>query len=154
RLVLEAFGERSEERGLIERFAQHVHLARGALRVAEVYGAALLAEEMEHVAEYVAAHTGHGKVDPDGLDALLRAMEQLPAYLDRVASGGRDVPLALLPLLNDLRAVRGSALLSEGTLLMLNLRSDEPARPIATGPGNSSEIVDLARRMRPRFQLA
>jgi chemosensory pili system protein ChpA (sensor histidine kinase/response regulator) len=151
RIVLEAFGERPEERGLIERFAAHLHLARGALRVAEVYGGALLAEEMEHVAQYVAAHTAHGKTDPDGLDALLRAMEQLPSYLDRVASGGRDVPLALLPLLNDLRAVRGSALLSEGTLLMLNLRSDEPARPIATGGG---ELAELARRVRPRFQVA
>jgi chemosensory pili system protein ChpA (sensor histidine kinase/response regulator) len=152
RIVLEAFGERPDERGLIERFAAHLHLARGALRVAEVYGGALLAEEMEHVAQYVAAHTVHGKTDPDGLDALLRAMEQLPSYLDRVASGGRDVPLALLPLLNDLRAVRGSALLSEGTLLMLNLRSDEPARPIATG--GSTELGELARRLRPRFQVA
>jgi chemosensory pili system protein ChpA (sensor histidine kinase/response regulator) len=152
RIVLEAFGERPEERGLIERFATHLHLARGALRVAEVYGGALLAEEMEHVAQYVVAHTTHGKTDPDGLDALLRAMEQLPSYLDRVASGGRDVPLALLPLLNDLRAVRGSALLSEGTLLMLNLRSDEPARPITTGGGG--ELAELARRLRPRFQIA
>ena len=139
-------------RDCIERFAAHLHLARGALRVAEVYGGALLAEEMEHVAQYVAAHTVQGKTDPDGLDALLRAMEQLPSYLDRVASGGRDVPLALLPLLNDLRAVRGSALLSEGTLLMLNLRSDEPARPITTGGGG--ELAELARRLRPRFQVA
>ena len=110
------------------------------------------AEEMELVAHYVAAHSGLGRTDVDGLEALMRAMEQLPAYLDRVASGGRDVPLALLPLLNDLRAVRGGALLSEGTLLMLNLRSDEPARPIATGP--AGEVSELAKRLRPRFQRA
>ena len=152
RLALEAYAERPEERGLLDRFAGHLHLGRGALRVAEVYGGSLLAEEMEHVAQYVAQHAGHGSTDADGLDALMRAIEQLPAYLDRVASGGRDVPLALLPLLNDLRAVRGGALLSEGTLLMLNLRSDEPARPIATGPG--SELAGMAKRLRPRFQKA
>jgi len=152
RLALEAYAERPEERELLDRFAGHLHLGRGALRIAEVYGGSLLAEEMEHVAHYLAEHAGVGKTDADGLDALMRAMEQLPAYLDRVASGGRDVPLALLPLLNDLRAVRGGALLSEGTLLMLNLHSDEPARPIATGPaGDASE---LARRLRPRFQRA
>jgi chemosensory pili system protein ChpA (sensor histidine kinase/response regulator) len=83
----------------------------------------------------------------------MRAMEQLPSYVERVASGGRDVPLALLPLLNDLRAVRGGALLSEGTLLLLNLRSDEPARPAADS-GAGLSVVDLARRLRPRFQLA
>ena len=152
RLALEAYAERPGDHGLLERFAGHLHLGRGALRIAEVYGGSLLAEEMEQVAHYVATHSGHGRTDADGLDALMRAIEQLPAYLDRVASGGRDVPLALLPLLNDLRAVRGGALLSEGTLLTLNLRSDEPARPIATGP--SSEVAEMARRLRPRFQLA
>ena len=47
----------------------------------------------------------------EGLDALMRAMVQLPTYLERVLSGGRDMALVLLPLLNDLRAVRGHALL-------------------------------------------
>ena len=152
RLALEAYAERPEERGLLDRFAGHLHLGRGALRIAEVYGGSLLAEEMEHVAHYISAHASQGSIDTDGLDALMRAMEQLPAYLDRVASGGRDVPLALLPLLNDLRAVRGGALLSEGTLQMLNLHSDEPARPIATGP--AGEMSELAKRLRPRFQRA
>ena len=151
RAALEVFAEQPEDRGALHRFTAHVHLARGALRLAEVYGGALLAEEMEHVVRYVDTHSGSGRADADGLDALLRAIEQLPSYVDRVASGGRDVPLALLPLLNDLRAVHGGALLSEGTLLLLNLRSDEPARPAAT---EGLTAADLARRLRPRFQLA
>ncbi|MCM2312318.1 MAG: Hpt domain-containing protein, partial [Steroidobacteraceae bacterium] len=151
RAALEAFAENAEDRGALHRFAAHIHLARGALRLAEVYGGALLAEEMEQVARYVDTHSSPGHVDADGLDALMRAMEQLPSYVDRVASGGRDVPLALLPLLNDLRAVRGSSLLSEGTLLLLNLRSDEPAQPT---PEQGASAAELARRLRPRFQLA
>jgi chemosensory pili system protein ChpA (sensor histidine kinase/response regulator) len=151
RVALEAFAESPEDRGALHRFAAHIHLARGALRLAEVYGGALLAEEMEQVARYVDVHSGAGQADADGLDALMRAMEQLPSYVDRVASGGRDVPLALLPLLNDLRAVRGGSLLSEGTLLLLNLRSDEQARPVA---GEALSAVELSRRARPRFQLA
>ena len=153
RTALEAFAENTGDRGALHRFVAHVHLARGALRLVEVYGGALLGEEMEHVARYVDGHSRDGKVDLDALDALMRAMEQLPAYVDRVASGGRDVPLALLPLLNDLRAVRGSALLSEGTLLLLNLRSDEPARPAGVDATGQS-VVELARKLRPRFQLA
>ncbi len=151
RSALEAFAENPAERGALHRFAAHIHLARGALRLAEVYGGALLAEEMEQVARYVDTHSGTGQADADGLDALMRAMEQLPSYVDRVASGGRDVPLALLPLLNDLRAVRGGSLLSEGTLLLLNLRSEEPARPM---PDQALSAVELGRRSRPRFQLA
>jgi chemosensory pili system protein ChpA (sensor histidine kinase/response regulator) len=153
RTALEAFAESTGDRGALHRFVAHVHLARGALRMAEVYGGALLGEEMEQVARYVDGHSRDGNIDMDALDALMRSMEQLPAYVDRVASGGRDVPLALLPLLNDLRAVRGSALLSEGTLLLLNLRSDEPARP-AGDEGTRQSVAELARHLRQRFQLA
>ncbi len=151
--TLESFLERPEDRTPLQRFAIHVHLAQGALRLVEVYGGALLAEEMEQVARYLESQAGTGHAPSDDLDALLRAMEQLPAYVDRVASGGRDVPLALLPLLNDLRAVRGGALLSEGTLLLLNLRSDEPARP-AHADETGFTPPDLARKLRPRFQVA
>ncbi len=150
RVALEAFAERPDDRGALHRFAAHIHLARGALRLAEVYGGALLAEEMEYVARFVDAHSGEGRADADGLDALVRAMEQLPAYVERVATGARDVPIVLLPLLNDLRAVRGGSLLSEGTLLLLNLKSD--ARPQQTRP--ERETAELARKLRPRFQLA
>jgi chemosensory pili system protein ChpA (sensor histidine kinase/response regulator) len=153
RIALEAFAEHPDDRGALHRFAAHIHLARGALRLAEVYGGALLAEEMEFVALYVDAHSGEGRADSDGLDALIRAMEQLPAYVERVATGARDLPLILLPLLNDLRAVRGGALLSEGTLLLLNLRSDEQPRP-SSPPVGDREVAELARRLRPRFQIA
>ncbi len=153
RVALEAFAERPDDRGALHRFAAHIHLARGALRLAEVYGGALLAEEMEFVARYVDAHSGEGRADSDGLDALMRAMEQLPSYVERVATGARDLPLVLLPLLNDLRAVRGGALLSEGTLLLLNLRSDEQPQPSSPFVGDR-EVAELAKRLRPRFQIA
>ena len=80
------------------------------LRLVEVYGAALLAEEMEQVTRHLIAVDREKKPQVEGLDALMRAMVQLPTYLERVMSGGRDLALVLLPLLNDLRAVRGSPL--------------------------------------------
>jgi chemosensory pili system protein ChpA (sensor histidine kinase/response regulator) len=79
---------------------------------------------------------------------------QLPTYLERVLSGGRDLALVLLPLLNDLRSVRGSPLLSEGTLLLLNLKSDQPAQPQSQQQGEQSiSVAQWARRLRPRFQI-
>ena len=154
RVALEAFAEQPEDRGALHRFAAHVHLGarraaprrglrRRAARRGDGAGRALRRRALRRTAS----------ADADGLDALMRAMEQLPTYVERVPRGGRDVPLALLPLLNDLRAVRGGALLSEGTLLLLNLRSDEPARP-GRGAASRLTVADLARRLRPRFQLA
>ena len=153
RAALEAYAERPDQRGLLEKCADLLHTSHGVLRLVEVYGAALLAEEMEHVTRYLLTSGNDQKRQIDGLDALMRAMVQLPTYLERVLSGGRDLALVLLPLLNDLRSVRGSPLLSEGTLLLLNLKSDEPAQPQAARPGEQLSVVQWARRLRPRFQL-
>src|SRR5690606_20129825 len=73
--------------------------------------------------------------------------------LDRVQAGGRDMALVLLPLLNDLRAVRGSPLLSEGTLLSLNLKSSRQAEPVAPDPGEEVlSVQQWARKLRVQFQ--
>src|SRR6202142_4063446 len=154
RASLEAYAERSDQRALLEKCADQLHSAHGVLRLVEVYGAALLAEEMEHVARYLLSSDNDQKRQIDGLDALMRATVQLPTYLERVLSGGRDLALVLLPLLNDLRSVRGSPLLSEGTLLLLNLKSDQPAQPQVQRLGEQSiSVAQWARGRRPRFQV-
>jgi chemosensory pili system protein ChpA (sensor histidine kinase/response regulator) len=153
RASLEAYAERPDQRGLLEKCADQLHSAHGVLRLVEVYGAALLAEEMEHVTRYLLSSVSDQKRQVDGLDALMRSMVQLPTYLERVLSGGRDLALVLLPLLNDLRSVRGSPLLSEGTLLLLNLKSDQKAQPQLTQGEQSITVAQWARRLRPRFQI-
>jgi chemosensory pili system protein ChpA (sensor histidine kinase/response regulator) len=154
RAALEAYAERPDQQAFLEKCADQLHLAHGVLRLVEVYGAALLAEEMEHVTRYLLGAGNDQKRQGDGLDALMRAMVQLPTYLERVLSGGRDLALVLLPLLNDLRSVRGSPLLSEGTLLLLNLKSDQPAQPQAQRQDEQAiTVAQWARRLRPRFQV-
>src|SRR5271166_5346980 len=154
RAALEAYAERSDQHVFLEKCADQLHLAHGVLRLVEVYGAALLAEEMEHVTRYLLSAGNDQKRQGDGLDALMRAMVQLPTYLERVLSGGRDLALVLLPLLNDLRSVRGSPLLSEGTLLLLNLKSDQPAQPKSQRQDEQAiTVAQWARRLRPRFQV-
>src|SRR5262252_1931748 len=154
RSALEAYVEQPDNVALLEKCAQDLHQVQGVLRLLEIYGAALLAEEMEHVAQYLMATHTERKSQAESLDALMRAMVQLPGYLERVLAGGRDLALVLLPLLNDLRAVRGSSLLSEGTLLVLNLRSDQQAQPTAGTPGEPAMTVEQwARRLRARYQV-
>ncbi len=154
RTALENYVEQPDNLSLLERCKQELHQVQGVLRVLEIYGAALLAEEMEQVTSYLLATAAERKNQAESLDALMRAMVQLPSYLERVLAGGRDLALVLLPLLNDLRAVRGSALLSEGTLLLLNLKSDKQAQPVAAAPGEPPLTVEQwARRLRARFQV-
>ena len=143
---------RGGSRALV-RAGELLHQARGALQITETYGAAMLAEEMELVCKYLATLRA-GKGRDDGLDALTRAMVQLPSYIERLLAGGRDIARVLLPMLNDLRAARGEPLLSEGTLLLLNLspsRSDTISKPRKS---NGEDPVAVATRLRPKFQLA
>ena len=137
----------------LRRAGELLHLARGALRMTETYGAALLVEEMELACDYVAALRS-GKGREDGLEALTRAMVQLPVYIERILGGGRDIALVLLPMLNDLRAARGEPLLSEGTLLLLNLSPSRSEKKDAPREGNGEDPVLVAKRLRPKFQLA
>jgi chemosensory pili system protein ChpA (sensor histidine kinase/response regulator) len=153
RLALETHVEQPQNLSLLERCRHELHQVQGVLRMLEIYGAALLAEEMEQVARYLVDLGGERKNQAEALDALMRAIVQLPGYLERVLAGGRDLALVLLPLLNDLRAVRGSALLSEGTLLLLNLKSDRQAQPVAPATGEAAfTVAQWARRLRSRFQ--
>jgi len=153
RAAIESYVEQPDNVTLLERCKHELHQAQGVLRVLEIYGAALLAEEMELVADYLLATVTERKGQAESLDALLRALVQLPGYLERVLGGGRDIALVLLPLLNDLRAVRGSPLLSEGTLLLLNLKSDKQAQPRAASPGEPQIGVEQwCRRLRAQFQ--
>jgi chemosensory pili system protein ChpA (sensor histidine kinase/response regulator) len=135
------------------RAAELLHQARGALQITETYGAALLAEEMELGCRYL-ARLQAGKGRADGLDALTRSMVQLPTYIERLLGGGRDIALVLLPMLNDLRAARGEPLLSEGTLLLLNLSPSKAAKRAEKRTGSGEDPVAVARMLRPKFQLA
>jgi len=135
------------------RAGELLHQARGALQITETYGAALLTEEMELGCKYLAGLRA-GKGREDGLDALTRAMVQLPIYIERLLGGGRDIALVLLPMLNDLRAARGEPLLSEGTLLLLNLSPSRATKAAEKREGSGEDPVVVATRLRPKFQLA
>ncbi|HEX5418561.1 MAG TPA: hypothetical protein VFY39_01045, partial [Gammaproteobacteria bacterium] len=154
---LEDYVDGQSGREALQRAADLLHLAHGALKIIELHGASMLAEEMEAGCRHVAALDDAGRAEK-ALEALTGAMVQLPAYLDRVLSGGRDIALVLLPLLNDLRQMRGKPSLSEGSLLLLNAGPYErhlAARPPAPlDAAASRRFQSMARKLRPAFQQA
>ena len=155
RREIEEYVDGQSSQAALQRAADLLHLASGALKIVEVHGAALLAEEMEHACRHLCDGIAPEAADK-GTEALTRSMVQLPAYLDRLLSGGRDVALVLLPLINDLRAVRAKPLMSEGTLLLL--RTGPLERPNRSGGDTDGQanpaFRQIAQQQRPTFQSA
>ena len=153
RQALEAFVENPGDSTRLRFCLTYIHQVHGTLQMVEFYGAALLAEEMEKLAQ--ALMHGATSRESEGLDVLMQAILQLPTYLDRVQSGRRDLPLVLLPLLNDMRTARGENLLSENALFTPDVDTGSPSEGAErTGNLGDEDTVRQLRKLRQAMQIA
>ena len=151
RSALDAYVETQVDDALNECLAG-IHQVHGALQMVEFYGAALLAEEIEELA--LALQAGHVGQRDESIRLLQQALGQLPLYLDRVHSARRDLPLVVLPLLNDLRSARGESLLSETSLFSPQLLSIEPLPEQALAQRATPDLHEQLRQWRHLLQQA
>ncbi|QRP64676.1 Hpt domain-containing protein [Rhodanobacter sp. FDAARGOS 1247] len=151
REALESYVDNPGKRDFMRTCADHLHQVQGTLQMVELYGAAMVTAEMEALA--IALLEDHVAQREEAYAALMRGLMQLPDYLERLSSGHRDVPVVLLPLLNDLRASRGQEALPESAMFHPNLDAFLPeqapaAMSEAYAEAHRAELVDL----RLRFQ--
>ncbi|MCJ7955934.1 MAG: Hpt domain-containing protein [Pseudomonas sp.] len=147
RSALDTFVETRDSDAIAECLAG-IHQVHGALQMVEFYGAALLAEEIEALA--LALQAERVSQRDESIRLLQQALGQLPLYLDRVHSARRDLPLVVLPLLNDLRSARGESLLSETSLFSPQLLSIAPLPDEALA---QRTLPDLHEQLRQWHQL-
>ena len=153
RQALESYVENPQDPTRMGFCLAYIHQVRGTLQMVEFYGAALLAEEMEHLAQ--ALIDGKVSSQSEALEVLMQAILQLPAYLERIQSARRDLPLVVLPLLNDLRTARGEKLLSETSLFSPDLSQESPVLPVdALARLRTAELPALLRKLRQMLQVA
>jgi chemosensory pili system protein ChpA (sensor histidine kinase/response regulator) len=129
-----------------------IHQVHGSLQMVEFYGAALLAEEMEQLV--IALQAGRVSHRDEALHLMLQALGQLPIYLDRVQGARRDLPLVVLPLINDLRSARGESLLSETSLFSPQLPDLPPLGEEALALLEPAELPNVLRKLRQMLQMA
>ncbi len=136
----------------MQQCVEHLKLVYGTLQMVEVYGAAMLAEEMQHTA--VVLQGGAVENIETAYDVLMRAMLQLPDYLENIQAGAKDTPIILMSLINDLRVARNDHLLSESVLFVANTdgvelnTEDYDSSVIETG-----KLAAEVKRLRKHFQL-
>ncbi len=151
--ALKAYVEDSEDINQLQFCVTYLHQVQGTLKMVELYGAAMVAEEMELVAKDLI--DGH-ITDTDGAyDILLQSILRLPDYLERIELGHKDVPIVLLPLVNDLRAVRSQKLLSESALFNPNLALGVPDRLVEGDFSMSgSQLSAALTKIRTVYQVS
>ena len=142
RLEIEAFAETPADVERMRACAGYLHQVRGTLRMLELNAPAMVADEMEQLAESLRADGVSGR--DDACSALMRGVVQLPDYLERLQGGHRDIPIVLLPLLNDLRAARGVAALRQDELPGLLFEPSEAELEHARGSlaGRNRALLD------------
>ena len=153
RQALEAFVENPQDSTRMRFCLTYVHQVQGTLQMVEFFGAALLAEEMEHLVQ--ALIDGRVTNQGEALEVLMQAILQLPVYLDRIQTARRDLPMVVLPLLNDLRAARGEKLLSETSLFAPDMSARVPALSSESLAAlRTNELPQLLRKLRQMLQVA
>ncbi len=152
RSALEEYTDGVGESELMTSCGKYLHQVKGTLQILELDGATMLAEEMELVANSIA----DGSIDQDyvqhAAEALMQGMVRLPDYLEKLQDGALDHPAIILPLINDLRLVRGTNLLSEVELAApeLERRLTREEKVVEEG---SSRLPRVAKKLRHKYHL-
>jgi len=147
RQALESYVDNTQDESQLRFCLNYLHQVYGTLQMVELYGAGMLASELERVTDALLENKVKNR--NEAYEVLMRGMMQLPDYLERLQQGQADYPIVLLPLLNDLRASRGSPLLSESALFSPNLEVDAPI-PLERA---EDSIDTLVRKLRHAYHL-
>ena len=142
------FLENMDDTSPIQACIEPLHRVKGAVEMVGIQGAAMIAEEMEHLAQGIVEN--RVKQKSDAAEVLASGMLQLPGYLESLYHGQPDIPLILLPLLNDLRACQDKELMTEGEFFSPDLSVAVPfeaeSECIVQG-----DLPMVAKKLRPGY---
>jgi chemosensory pili system protein ChpA (sensor histidine kinase/response regulator) len=148
RIALEAYVENSDDQTQLQSCISYLHQVAGTLQMVELQGSAQFASEAEQVA--IALEKGEVSDREHGYEVLMRAILQLPDYLESLLGGAGDNPIVLLPLLNELRDSRGEKPLSEAIFF----NPDLTVMPRAAAQPSRIDVKTAAHKLRPYYQAA
>ncbi|WP_455197776.1 Hpt domain-containing protein [Kaarinaea lacus] len=142
------FLENMDDTSPIQACIEPLHRVKGAVEMVGIQGAAMIAQEMEHLAQGIVEN--RVKQKSDAAEVLASGMLQLPGYLESLYHGQPDIPLILLPLLNDLRACQDKELMTEGEFFSPDLSVAVPFEAegecIVQG-----DLPMVAKKLRPGY---
>ena len=135
--------------GLLQQAVENLKQVRGTLKLVELTGAELLAQEVLNLATDIPV--GAGDERDTQLAALSNALYVLGRYLESVDASRQEMPELLLPPINTLRLVSGQPALPES--FFFSVRLDQVRPPIAVAVREPAVRKAEARRLRHMYQV-
>ncbi|HFD86280.1 MAG TPA: hypothetical protein ENJ35_01240, partial [Gammaproteobacteria bacterium] len=146
---IQRYADGQYQQQVLDESLQALGEALGTLEIAELNGGALLAREIREVLRALR----EGKIrDADKSSRLaVRALIQLPDYLDYIELGNPDVPVVLVNIINELRVLRRAELLSDEIADIPGLKNDEAL--LSRQPHAQESMESLTGIARQVFEL-
>lgn len=142
------FAEFPDNTSAIKACIEPLRRVRGAVEMVSIYGATLLAMELEYLVQAIIEN--RVTRNEDAAEVLATGMLQLPDYLENLYNGQPDIPLILLPILNDLRAVQDKHLLTESEFFAPDLNVAAPPQPYENCQ-IKGDVETIAKKLRPGY---
>ena len=139
----------------VENTTRHLVQLKYTFEALVLQGATLVVEEMITVCDELKRNNVRDRQKAFG--ALMDAIVVVPSYLDRLQAGHHDLPVLLLPIINDLRAAYNANIVSEATLFAPSLEVPLPELERETGehaPAFDEPFQAFTLRMRRQWESA
>ncbi|NRH29760.1 ferrous iron transporter B [Pseudomonas sp. MS19] len=146
---LEQFIAERMNGSLLQQAVENLQQVRGTLKLIELTGAELLAQEVLDQATDIP--TGAGEERDAQLSALSNALHVLRRYLESMDTHRQEIPELLLPAINDLRRSGGQPALAESFFFSVRLDMPRPHAPTQALDAAAKEA--LGRKMRRAYQV-
>lgn len=147
---LEQFVSDTSNQELLLACVGGIEQISGTLRLIQLYGADLLADEILAAAKSIT--TGDGPVSEEMLSVLTGSFFILPRYLEYTQQTRRGMPILLIPYINELRQLRKQPLIPECEFFNADLGYSH--RPKASSTAiEADDLAALIRRLRHMFQV-
>lgn len=150
RIALERYVDEPDDNAGLDLCVALIHQVVGTLQMVELGGAALFADEMEQLGSAIKNDQLHDK--EQAFELLMRAILQLPDYLENLLDGQKDNPQGLLPLLNEMRQQRGDSLLDSIDFFRPDLSIPPPTKTSNAPVGIDSAVV--AKKLHRFYMVA
>ncbi|MEY3220976.1 MAG: hypothetical protein RIT27_2333 [Pseudomonadota bacterium] len=149
RQSLEQFVENPDDTGPLQEAVGWLHEIHGALLMLEIDSAVMLLESMSAVTQGLLSN----KIPDKGsaYDSLMRGVLQLPNYLDHLTLGYPPVPLALLPLINQLRGLVSEKPVAASSMFFPDVTLGNPQAK-AVPKMSEAQFKGFVRQLRVSYQ--